>query len=57
MAIMKAPIGPQAANNFIDFVNASPTPFHAVYNASVKLDNAGFTKVWPSFNKPFILLI
>ncbi|PAV21026.1 aspartyl aminopeptidase [Pyrrhoderma noxium] len=45
MAIMKAPIGPQAANNFVDFVNASPTPFHAVYNASVKLDNAGFTKV------------
>ena len=57
MAIMKAPIGPQAANNFVDFVNASPTPFHAVYNASVKLDNAGFTKVWLSFNKPFILLI
>lgn len=37
--------GPEAALKFLDFVNASPTPFHAVQSASIILDKAGFTKV------------
>jgi aspartyl aminopeptidase len=34
-----------AAQKFVSFVNASPTPFHAVKNASVRLEKAGFTKL------------
>jgi aspartyl aminopeptidase len=37
--------GPETANRFLAFVNASPTPFHAVANAAVLLENAGFRKV------------
>jgi aspartyl aminopeptidase len=33
------------AQGLIDFVSASPTPFHAVANAAVMLDAAGFTAV------------
>ncbi|KAG1770024.1 peptidase M18 [Suillus occidentalis] len=35
----------EAARRFIAFVNASPTPFHAVHNASVRLESSGFTKI------------
>lgn len=35
----------EAARRFIAFVNASPTPFHAVHNASVRLEASGFKKV------------
>lgn len=34
-----------AANSFLKFVNASPTPFHAVNNASALLEEAGFQRV------------
>lgn len=37
--------GTEAATRFLSFVNASPTPFHAVYNASKILEKAGFRKV------------
>lgn len=37
--------GPEAAHKLLDFVNASPTPFHAVRAASARLENAGFQKV------------
>lgn len=37
--------GPQAAHRLLDFVNASPTPFHAIRVASAKLEKAGFRKV------------
>jgi len=37
--------GPEAAIRFIKFVNASPTPFHAVQNAAQRLEKAGFLKV------------
>ena len=37
--------GPEAAARFIKFVNASPTPFHAVQNAALRLEKAGFLKV------------
>jgi len=37
--------GPEAATRFIKFVNASPTPFHAVHNATLRLEKAGFLKV------------
>jgi hypothetical protein len=43
------PVGPEAATRFLKFVNASPTPFHAVQNASIRLENAGFHKVAASF--------
>ncbi|KAJ7699975.1 aspartyl aminopeptidase [Mycena rosella] len=36
---------PEAALRFISFVNASPTPFHAVHNAILRLEKAGFQKV------------
>ncbi|KAL5527455.1 hypothetical protein ACEPAG_6246 [Sanghuangporus baumii] len=42
---MYIPVGPQAASDFVSFVNASPTPFHAVHNASEILEQAGFVKI------------
>ena len=41
------PAGPEAATRFVQFVNASPTPFHAVHNAALRLEKAGFAKVCP----------
>ena len=38
---------PEAATRFLKFVNASPTPFHAVENASKRLEGVGFQKVCP----------
>ena len=38
-------MGPEAATRFLKFVNASPTPFHAVHNAALRLEKAGFKKV------------
>lgn len=46
MTAMSSAAGPEAANRFLTFVNASPTPFHAVRNASLRLEKAGFVKVW-----------
>lgn len=34
-----------AANAFVHYVNASPTPFHAVAVAAERLENSGFRKV------------
>ncbi|KPI42609.1 Aspartyl aminopeptidase [Cyphellophora attinorum] len=34
-----------AANDFLDFVNASPTPYHAVRSVKAKLSKAGFTEI------------
>jgi aspartyl aminopeptidase len=45
MTMMLYPASPEAATRFLKFVNASPTPFHAVHNAAVRLENAGFQKV------------
>ena len=39
------PAAPEAATRFLQFVNASPTPFHAVHNAAVRLEKSGFRKV------------
>ncbi|KAA1466215.1 aspartyl aminopeptidase [Dentipellis sp. KUC8613] len=36
---------PEAATKLLQFVNASPTPFHAIYNASLRLEKAGFKKL------------
>jgi aspartyl aminopeptidase len=33
------------ALDFIDFVNASPSPFHVVHEASHRLEKAGFKKI------------
>ena len=37
--------GPEAAHKLLEFVNASPTPFHAVRTAAARLEKAGFQKV------------
>ncbi|KZF25039.1 aspartyl aminopeptidase [Xylona heveae TC161] len=36
---------PAAANDFLSFVNASPTPFHAVHSAKERLAEAGFKQI------------
>ncbi|ETN40724.1 aspartyl aminopeptidase [Cyphellophora europaea CBS 101466] len=46
-----------AANDFLSFVNASPTPFHAVRSVKEKLTKAGFTEIkekesWSSTCQP-----
>jgi hypothetical protein len=33
------------ANDFTDFLNASPTPFHAVHSAKLRLEKAGFKQI------------
>ncbi|KAG6885206.1 hypothetical protein C0993_004888 [Termitomyces sp. T159_Od127] len=43
--MMLYPNSPEAALRFLKFVNASPTPFHAVENASLRLEKAGFQKL------------
>lgn len=35
----------QEAVDFIDFLNASPSPFHTVHEASGRLEKAGFKKI------------
>ncbi|ORY19664.1 aspartyl aminopeptidase [Clohesyomyces aquaticus] len=35
----------KAAEDFLSFVNASPTPFHAVKSARERLEKAGFTQI------------
>ncbi|KAL2132966.1 hypothetical protein VTI74DRAFT_3066 [Chaetomium olivicolor] len=47
----------QSALEFLDFVNASPTPYHAVASSVALLDAAGFTRIkerdnWVSILKP-----
>jgi len=46
------PTSPEAATRFLKFVNASPTPFHAVHNAALRLEKAGFQKVLKSCTAP-----
>ncbi|KAK4193646.1 aspartyl aminopeptidase [Podospora australis] len=36
---------PKSALEFLDFVNASPTPYHAVASAASLFEEAGFTKI------------
>ncbi|KAF9469097.1 aspartyl aminopeptidase [Collybia nuda] len=43
--MMLYPTSPEAAVKFLKFVNASPTPFHAVHNAAACLEKAGFQKI------------
>ena len=53
-AMMIRNTGPEAAHKFVDFVNASPTPFHAVQTASARLESAGFQKAGGVSCPPFI---
>jgi hypothetical protein len=46
---------PEAATRFVQFVNASPTPFHAVHNAAVRLEKAGFAKVCLCFSRALLV--
>ncbi|GLB33702.1 putative peptidase M18 family protein [Lyophyllum shimeji] len=55
--MMLYPNSPEAAVKFLKFVNASPTPFHAVDNAITRLEKAGFQKIqekddWEKVVKP-----
>ncbi|KIJ70193.1 hypothetical protein HYDPIDRAFT_77532 [Hydnomerulius pinastri MD-312] len=43
--MMLYPTAPEAAKRFLTFINASPTPFHAIQNAATRLEAAGFRKV------------
>ncbi|KAG9317570.1 peptidase M18 [Chiua virens] len=43
--MMLYPTAPEVAKRFLTFINASPTPFHAIQNASVRLEQAGFRKI------------
>ncbi|PNY29593.1 Aspartyl aminopeptidase [Tolypocladium capitatum] len=36
---------PPSALDFVDFVNASPTPYHATQSAAARLEKAGFTLI------------
>ena len=45
MQMSRSIMGTEAAAKFLKFVNASPTPFHAVQNAAATLEKAGFHKV------------
>ncbi|KAL2213343.1 peptidase M18, aminopeptidase I [Sarocladium strictum] len=47
----------KTALDFVDFVNASPTPYHAVATASARLEKAGYTLIrerdsWASTLRP-----
>lgn len=33
------------AEDFTDFLNASPTPFHAVQSSKLRLEKAGFKQI------------
>jgi aspartyl aminopeptidase len=46
--MMLYPAAPEAATRLLKFVNASPSPFHAVHNASLRLEKSGFQKVFVS---------
>ncbi|QRV72845.1 aspartyl aminopeptidase [Ceratobasidium sp. AG-Ba] len=46
---MQTPV-PKAANSLLEFLNASPTPFHAVHNATLKLEAAGFQRIYEKDN-------
>ncbi|KXN83720.1 Aspartyl aminopeptidase [Leucoagaricus sp. SymC.cos] len=43
--MMLYPAAPEAVTRLLKFVNASPTPFHAVHNAALRLETAGFQKL------------
>ena len=44
-AMMISSAAPEAATRLLQFVNASPTPLHAVATAALRLEKAGFRKV------------
>ncbi|ORZ13057.1 peptidase M18 [Absidia repens] len=39
------PLPPKEARSFIDFINASPSPFHVVHESAQRLEAAGFHKL------------
>jgi aspartyl aminopeptidase len=43
--MMLYPTAPEAATRLLSFVNASPTPWHAVQTAALRLEKAGFLKI------------
>ena len=54
---MKHTASAQPGHDFVSFVNASPTPFHAVHNLKARLAAAGFAEIrerddWTAACKP-----
>ncbi|THV08659.1 aspartyl aminopeptidase [Dendrothele bispora CBS 962.96] len=43
--MMISSVAPEAASRLLSFINASPTPFHATFNAAQRLESAGFRKL------------
>jgi hypothetical protein len=43
MSVGKASL--KRAEDFVEFLNASPTPFHAVHTAKQRLEKAGFKQI------------
>lgn len=54
---MAAPKTQQAAVSFLDFVNSSPSPFHAVRTAKEQLSKAGFQEIKVNCSLPAIVSI
>ncbi|KAH8658680.1 peptidase M18 [Tricladium varicosporioides] len=57
MATKEVSAAAAKANDFVDFLNASPTPYHAVHSAIQRLTAAGFTEIkerdsWSSTLQP-----
>ncbi|GAA5955250.1 hypothetical protein JCM3765_003258 [Sporobolomyces pararoseus] len=44
-AMSNSPAILKSASSFVSFVNASPTPFHAVHNCVTRLEGAGFRRL------------
>lgn len=54
--MMISSAAPEAATRLLQFVNASPTPLHAVATAALRLEKAGFRKV-SMFRAPGLILL
>lgn len=45
MSLVKGPSLPKAARGFLQYVEASPTPFHATATSVAMLEKAGFEQL------------
>ena len=54
---MATPKAQEAAVSLLDFVNSSPSPFHAVRTAKEQLSKAGFQEIKVNCSLPATILI